>query len=97
MSEVPNECINNMMEFLERDKVYEHLIKDVILLDTVELQRVEKIIVSVFVVDKRLHKLFLPTKDTVIKPLTSRQIKPQWIIKGKRYFMWIILLSTLAD
>lgn len=62
MSEVPNQCINNMMEFLERDKVYEHLIKDVILLDTVELQRVEKIIVSVFVVDKRLHKLFRPHK-----------------------------------
>lgn len=96
MLEVPIECINKMVEFLGRAKIYEHLIKDVLLVDPV-LQKVEKIIVLVFVVDRRLHKIFRSTKDTVINLLTSVEVKSQWTIKRKRYFMWNIQLSTLAD
>lgn len=47
-----------------------------------ELQKVENIIVLVFVVDEHSHKICPYTKDTVVKSLTSIGFKPQRVIKG---------------
>lgn len=79
-----SKCIINMMEFLERAKSYAYLIKDGLFIDQ-ELQKVEKRILSIFVVYKCLRKICHSIKDTVIKSLTSLGVKP-------RRIMWDILL-----
>lgn len=96
--EVPLKCIINMTEFLEKAKSYALLVtKNRILVDPVELQKFEKRTVSDFVVNKCSLKICLSTKDTVSKSLTSLRVKPQRIIKGKRYFMSYILFPTPSN
>lgn len=93
----PLKRIINIAEFFQRVKGYTHLIKeDGFLVDLRELKKVERRIVSVFVVDKRLCKICRLMKDN-IKSLTSLVVKPQRIIKGTGYFTWNILLHTPED
>lgn len=56
-----------------------------------ELKKIEKIIVSVFVVDKSMRKICRSMKDTVVKTLHSQGFKPLRIVKGSGFFMWDIL------
>lgn len=80
-----------MTEFLEQAKTYEHLIKgDKVLVNPVELQKVEQRNMSVFMVDK----ICCSRNDTAIKSLTCLGIKPQRIFKGKGYFMWDTVVRT---
>lgn len=60
-----------------------------------KLQRVDKIIASDFLVEKRSRKICLSTTDTVIKSLISLGAKLQIVIQGKVYFMWDVRLHTL--
>lgn len=61
----PPSCIINVAEFLERAKSYTHLVVEGGLLeDTQEIRKIEKRIVSVFVVDKCAHKICRSTKDS---------------------------------
>lgn len=76
----PQSCIINIVEYLERTKGFEHLMKkDGLLEDIQELKMFEKRIVS---------------KDTVIRSLMSLVVKPQRVIKGNGFFMWDVLLPT---
>lgn len=60
------------------------------LVDLQELQKVEKEIVPVFVVDKYSSKICAPQKT--IKSLTSLGIELQRVARGTGYFMWNVLL-----
>lgn len=51
----------------------------------------------VFVVKKCSYKICRSKKYTIIKSLTSLDVRPQRIIKKKWHFMWDILLPTPAD
>ncbi len=94
----PPKCIINLAEFLERAKSYAHLVVDGGLLeDPQELKKIDKRIVSVFVVDKRTRKICRSTKNTVLKALESFGFKPLRIVKGAKFFMWDVLLPTSED
>ena len=83
---------------MERAESYAHLVVEGGLLeDAQELKKIDKRIVSVFVVDKRTRKICRSTKDTVVKSLMSLGVKPQRIVKGKGFFSWDILLPTPED
>lgn len=57
----------NIAEFLENAKGYAHLVKEGRLLkDVQELKMFEKIMLSVFVVDKRSRQICRSTNDTII-------------------------------
>lgn len=66
-------------------------------MDLKEFQKVETRIVLVFVVEKRLRKIYSSSKDTVVKALTSLGVKPKRIIKGKGFCTWDIQLPSLED
>lgn len=69
-------CIINTTDFLERAKSYTHIIKeDGLLVYPQKLQKFEKSIVSVFVVDKCTRKYCNSAKDSVTKSLTSIGVK----------------------
>lgn len=53
-----------------------------LLMDLQKLEKVEIRIVSIFVMDKRAHKICHSTKDTVINSLTFLEVKPQRVTKG---------------
>lgn len=76
-------CVINITESLEWSKSYAYLIKEGgILEDPQEIKKVEKKIVSVFMVNKHMCKIFHSTKNIVVKSLESLGVKPQRIIKG---------------
>lgn len=52
---------------------------------------------SVFVEDRRLHKICLSTKYTVEKSLEFLGIYPEQIIKGSGFFVWDILLLSREE
>lgn len=67
----PPKCIIKMLlekAKSEKAKSDEYIIKkDGLLVDPVDLEKVEKSIVSVFVVDKRTHKICCSTKTLLLK------------------------------
>lgn len=73
------------------------LLQNTFLTEHDELQKIEKTIVSVFVVDNHSFKSCGFTNVTVIKLSTSLKFKPQRVIKSKGFFVWEILLPTPAD
>lgn len=66
-----------MIQFTERAKNYELIKEAVIFVDSVELEKFEKRIVTVFVIDKRSRKISYVTKYTVIESFTSLTVKSQ--------------------
>lgn len=94
----PPKSIINIVKILEKATSYVHLLKEGELLEEPQkLKKVDKIIVSVFVVDKRSRKICRSTKDTMVKTLKSLGVKPQRIIKSKCFLMWYLLLPTSED
>ena len=57
----------------------------------------KKITVSVFVVDKRSRKIVKPTKDMILRQLSSLGVKVQAIIAGTSYAFWDILIPTVEE
>ena len=53
--------------------------------------------VSVFVVDKRSRKIVKPTKDMVLRQLSTLGVKVQAIIAGTSYAFWDILIPTIEE
>lgn len=76
----------NIAEFLERARGYAHLIKeDYLLADDQDLQRFVKGTMSVFVVDKRLLKIYRSHKDTVKKSLESLGCSPEKLSRALNF------------
>lgn len=85
-----SKCIIDITQFLEKAKSYEQLIKDGVLADAQELQRVWKRIVSVFTVNEC-------SLDTVIKSLTPLGVKPQRLSNGNGRCMWTYCYPRLPN
>ena len=51
---------------------------------------------SVFVVDKRSRKIVKPTKDKVLRQLSSLGVKVQAIIASTSYAFWDILIPAVT-
>lgn len=88
-------CEINITEFLKRVRNYTRPMKEGgLLVNPQVFKKVEKRIVSVFVVDKRARKICLVTKNTVVKSLEHMEVNLRRIMKDSGFFMWNILLPT---
>lgn len=91
-------CIIVIAGYLERTKIFEHIVKEVgHLEDPQELKMLENKMVSVFVMDKCMRNICLSSKNTVIRSLVSLGVKPQGVIKGTGFFIWDVQLPTAED
>lgn len=74
---IPPKCVINILEVLERAKHCTHLVKEGgFLEDTETLKKIDKIIVSVFMVDKRSCKICYSTKSSCKIITLSRDPSP---------------------
>lgn len=93
----PN-CIINIAEFLERPKCYAQLVVEGALLENPqELMKIEKGVMSVFVIEKCRLTISHFTKGTMVISLYSVGVKPERIAKGTGFFMWDIFVPTPED
>ena len=91
----PPSIVNDVAEFVRNCHNYAHLVKKGgIMVDEVELKSIEKKMVSIFVIDRKINKIVRSTKDIVMKSLAGMGIKIEQIIKGNGFAMWDILLAS---